>query len=68
MPAENLSKSTFFRWRLRSGARTPWQPTPTGFVLVPADAEGVEFHEGEPSLPPKREGGGLPVPGSTNFT
>lgn len=43
-----------YRWRLVSGARTPWEPVPMRYVAIPANAEGVEFHEGVPGLPPRR--------------
>lgn len=50
-PAESR---THYRFRLRSGAKTPWQPVPAGYLALPANAEGIEFHEGKPELPPRR--------------
>ena len=63
--AEVYPQSTFFRWRLTSGARTPWQPVPMRYVAVPNDAEGVEFHEGEPGPPPRRKADQSPASSSS---
>lgn len=43
-----------YRFRMLTGAKTPWKPVPAGYLMLPGNIEGIEFHEGEPPQVPRR--------------